>query len=521
LTWKYGLSSIALTYVLYCFLTNQPFFSSKLPRYEGPYNVGAIDIEVPVREPRLIHDAVFKGSGEPAFKLDTVLFTLYYPAKHGAKSKKAHHNWVPKPLWLTAVGYAKFARISNFFTDTLFTSVMGILVGGTKIPAEVDIPLIPIPELSQTTLSSRATINGQDPIINEPDEGIDPSTGLPIIIFSHGMASSRTQYSHYLSELASRGYICAAIEHRDGSGPGTQIITSPNTKPINRLHFNRNDVQQNPHSATPNHAITPEEFKRTQLAYREAEILETTHIIHSLNNNPDAATNLATSNSRHEGTGAGLSSGTWTSRLNTSLTILAGHSYGATGALQALKTPSSSSSSKNQPPLFAAGILLDPGKSSGPLNNAISVPILIIHSQSWSASPSTFSPTGRPHFDTVRDIATSLNSRGVPAWFLTSMGTSHASVTDAPIIEPGLMKRVTGASVGGLEGVRGYIGVSEEFGAFLRGKGKGKGKGVLGLGVTGEEFKVGDPGVVVEGRGRWQVHVCPGGKGKGGKGGME
>ncbi|KAJ9652503.1 hypothetical protein H2198_008251 [Neophaeococcomyces mojaviensis] len=500
LTWKYCLSSFAITYFLYCFLTNSPFFSTRLPQYTGPYNVGAIDIEVPVREPRLIHDAVLKDSGEPAFKLDTVLFTLYYPAKHGVKSKKGHHYWVPKPLWLTAVGYAKFANISNFLTNNLFTSLMGILVGGTKISADVDVPLVSSAELLQKGLVPRTTVNEQDPIGHAPDVGTDPGTGLPIIIFSHGMASSRTQYSHYLGELASRGYVCAAIEHRDGSGPGTQIIPSAHsskTKPIDRLHFGLSDVKTNPHSANPGHVIDVDEFKRVQLAYREAEILETTHVVQSLNN-AEAATKVLADNSRLEGKEAGLDEGMWTGRLNTNQTIVAGHSYGATGALQALKPP------HNKKSPFAGGIILDPGKSSGRLNADVDVPILIIHSTSWSASSSIF--YGRPHFDTVRDIATNLNSKGIAAWFMTSLGTSHPSVTDAPLIEPLLLKWTTGAHIDVVEGVRQYVHMSDDFGWFLR---SGERRNLLGMSATSEEYNPDNGKTAEKFRTYWQVHVSP------------
>ena len=150
----------------------------------------AVDIEVPVREKREIHNAVFKKDDTPAFELQTVLFTLYYPITRSVKTRK-HHYWVPKPLWLTAVGYAKVAHISNWLTDNIFTGAMGVLVGSTRTPAEVDAPFVSSEDYLRQ-VAAYVDDYGAKQIVMEGEE-----IGLPIVIFSHGMASRRRDYSEF------------------------------------------------------------------------------------------------------------------------------------------------------------------------------------------------------------------------------------------------------------------------------------------------------------------------------------
>jgi len=125
------------------------------------------------------------------------------------RSQKARHYWVDRPISLIAEGYARFARINNFITNGIFTGSLWLLVGGTTIPAQVDVPL-----QRNSSASRQAADDARTP----------GEKGLPVVVFSHGMASSRTDYSQYCGELASRGYVVAAIEHRDGSGPGTIVM---------------------------------------------------------------------------------------------------------------------------------------------------------------------------------------------------------------------------------------------------------------------------------------------------------
>ena len=151
-----------------------------------------------------------------------MLFTLYYPATKGVISTKPHHLWIPRPLGIVGAGYARFAHISNFVTNAIFTFSLCMLVGSTKIPAQVDVPLHGSPVTIQTPTALGDVVSSDD--------------SFPVMIFSHGFASSRTQYTQYFGELASRGFVVAALEHRDGSGPGT-IIMKDGVASEDRLMF--------------------------------------------------------------------------------------------------------------------------------------------------------------------------------------------------------------------------------------------------------------------------------------------
>lgn len=405
--------------------------------------------------------------------METVLFSIFYPVEKGVKSSVAKHLWISKPLANTAEGYLRFGRVNNFLLNGLTSLALWGLVGGIKIPAQVDAPILLYPKLR-----NEDRIDGYE-VIKPP---------YPVIVFSHGMASSRTDYTQYCSELASRGIIVAAIEHRDGSSPGSVIVNRDGTtKPI--WPMSTSQLQN-----SENIPIQSDDLKRYQLGFRQAEIEETVRILRSINNGEGQS--IFEQNRRKEG----KSLSEFKSLLDFEKVIMAGHSYGATGALQALlRAPSSTLP-------FAGGIALDPGKSSGPLNSNITVPLLIIHSNSWSRSHSVF--YGRPHFDVVRDIAQGVLKKGIPAWFLTSLGTSHPSVTDAPLIEPLLLSWTTGATIDVKEGVREYFRVSGEFLEVLRG---GKRLGILNEEVTHTEYDVVNDKrkmpLNVELAKYWQIHV--------------
>ncbi|UKZ81443.1 hypothetical protein TrVFT333_009215 [Trichoderma virens FT-333] len=419
-SWRYAVVVLVSAYALLCLARGVPLLASPLPAYSGPYHVGAVDVEIALDSPRRVSETVFKDGGRPAFEHKTTLFTVYYPVDKDAREHRRRHDWIARPIGLTAAGYAKIIHANNFIVRPIFTFALWIIAGGITIPAKVDVPLLGAPDA-------------------EP---------FPVMVFSHGDASSRTDYTHFVGELASRGYVVAAVEHRDGSCPGT-LMRIKGQDDLQLLAFKEAELLSDPPMDTAR-------YKHEQLAFRDAEILDTVNILRAINSGK--GDDIFSRNSRSEGSHLR----DWAGRLDFCNLAIAGHSFGATGALQALKHAPSDINPA------VGGIIFDPGKSSGPLNAVIDVPLLIVHSNTWSKQTSVF--YGRPHFDTVKDLALSVLKR-IPShssWFLTSIGTSHPSVSDAPLIEPLLLSWTTGAALNTREALREYVRVADDFWHFLR-----------------------------------------------------
>lgn len=468
-TFKYALFLCAVFYTAVHLLFDMPLLSRKLPKYSGPHDVGLIDVEIPC-ERRKVADAVFKNTREPAFELETVLFSFYYPTVKGARSREPHHPWVPKPLSLTGEGFARFAHVNNFLTNGVFTFALWMLAGSTTIPAEVDVPL-------HGATNSFRGYQAEQPL---DDYGLPE---FPVIVFSHGMASARTSYTQWCGEMASRGFIVAAVEHRDGSGPGSFIIPEKGVKkPL--FHITANMLDPQPEVG---------ELKAMQLAMRQAEVEEVVRILRSINSGHGAE--VFKNNTRMEGQDLDAFKG----RLNMDRMILGGHSFGATLALQALKD------APNEARPFQGGLMFDPGKQSGPLNEDINVPIVIVHSQSWSAKHSMFH--GRPHFETVKEIARKIiDDRRKFAWFVTARGTTHPSVTDAPLVEPRLLAWATGSTIEAREGLLQYVKISKQFMHYLE---TGHRQSILTEPPTHPEYDQKIKDVYPKVAKYWQIHMSP------------
>ncbi|XP_004590479.2 platelet-activating factor acetylhydrolase [Ochotona princeps] len=142
------------------------FDQTKIPKGSGPYPVGCTDL-------------MFNYSDEGTF------LRLYYPAQ-----QEDHHDtlWIPNKEYFW--GLSKFLR-----TNQVFGNILSLLFGSMTTPA--------------SWISSVRT-----------------GEKYPLIIFSHGLGAFRTIYSAIGVDLASYGFIVAAVEHRDGSAAATYYFNN-------------------------------------------------------------------------------------------------------------------------------------------------------------------------------------------------------------------------------------------------------------------------------------------------------
>jgi platelet-activating factor acetylhydrolase len=439
-----------------------------LPPYSGYYDVGIIDLEMPLEQPLQFSTTTITKTGEPAFQIETSLCSIFYPSETDATPSKPKHPWVPKPTALYGEGYARLAHMDSLTAKHLFTLGVSMLVGGHKIRAEVDVPL-----------------HGPAPNADEKPIDTPENVGLPkfpLVIFSHGTASTRTGYTHFCGELASRGFLVVAIEHRDGSGPGSLVMGGDTTKYVPYI----TEDMLSPQPKTP-------KLREIQLAMRQAEVREAVKILKSIDDGRGA--DIRYLNTRNEGeTLRG-----WKHRIDFSRMTIAGHSFGATLALQMLK----GAPSPDLP--FNGGIMFDPGKASGPLNAEVGVPILVVHSQAWSSKHTIFH--GKPHFEVVKNLVQGVKDRVNAAWFLTFNGTAHPSITDAPAINPKTLSWVSGTTMNGCSAIEEYAKVSVNFLTYL---GTGGVTGILKEAQSHPAYSECTRTIADRERAkRWQVHVSP------------
>jgi platelet-activating factor acetylhydrolase len=267
--------------------------STGLKALTGRFAVGFVDVEWEDSEGLVGSEEGQEKEGLMSKEIPFVLARIYYPTaasvKEAAQEPKTEEDnsfgtWIPSSHYFPGYGY--FIRL-----PTLVSSGIGrLLAGNVRIWAKEGLPLVSVEE------------SGKEK--------------LPVAIFSHGIAGIRTTYSTLCCEMASRGIIVVALEHRDGSASMT--------------------IDQKgkvfPYQAGPsglNLPLIDYDYRAAQLRYRNREMLSTVKFIESIDRTGDFNSIVVTSSSLPQILGQ------FKERILLERLILTGHSFGASTCLMA------------------------------------------------------------------------------------------------------------------------------------------------------------------------------------------
>ncbi|KAI1414911.1 platelet-activating factor acetylhydrolase [Hypoxylon sp. FL1857] len=406
-----------------------------LPDYAGPYSVGMMEIEVPVREPRTF--SRIKRNHMHALRLDTVLFSIFYPCDASSyasnKKKPSKATWLPRPRALTSKGYAKFFSVPHLPV----TAYIAATTMFTKLPAFRNAKLADNHAAAAPRPSS--STHSQDTITESGDD----KPRFPVIFFSHGLGGSRTCYSAVCGELASNGFVVVAMEHRDGSGARSYVNIPPTDKLAADLDidntnsrryykvdyiFPRDNAQDtSPHSAQG----VDTELRHAQIQMRMSEVEEAYYVLELLNNgqgdlvhknNLRKKGNVGSSSKGLEGVGWSE----WEGRLLLRNVTAMGHSFGGATTVEIVRE-------SERFPYISQGILLDAWGQATPkagevTHQVLCKPLLAINSEAFMHWPE--------NFKRLSDIVKDARDGGAPCWMMTIKGSTHLSQTDFAVLYP-------------------------------------------------------------------------------------
>ncbi|ORZ32084.1 platelet-activating factor acetylhydrolase [Catenaria anguillulae PL171] len=323
--------------------------SPKFPALSGPLPVGITDIEWAHAFPAVGHPD--RTNYKLATDVESLLVRVFYPAdpEQVAQGKTTHPKWLSSS---EAQGYGDFVRMPSLIAKP----IMSAAFFGTKVPAHLHARLSP-PIASQC-----------------------PAT-LPVVVFSHGLGGCKSTYQYFCSDLASRGLVVLAVEHRDRSACISVESTAPNAASTRTFNYQRMSLDSPP----PPEVVAT---RHAQVAHRVTEVMRTVDLAVRLQagNVPDNWLAGAPSPSPFAG---------FKGRLDLDNLIMAGHSFGAATSIATLQDQherESSSTSSPAPaeakPRFMTGLLMDPWMMPIDFKRPVSVPVLISSSETfhWRAN---------------------------------------------------------------------------------------------------------------------------------------
>ncbi|KAF7967532.1 hypothetical protein HWV62_31495 [Athelia sp. TMB] len=369
-----------------------------LPDYGGPFPVGVCDIEVPVKSQTFgtFTHKDFPGA-DAGLAMDTVLFSMFYPADAG--SSKDQVVWFPK-LTQTIDGFLRMAqRQPNIWYRMLAYPIAAAAIYGTTFPAKPNAPL-------------RAPPASEDPA--------NPSKNWPLMIFSHGVGCSRLMYSAFCGEMASRGFVVCAIEHRDGTSPSSTIVNEDGeTKKLDWLQWSDLDW--------PDMKTQPEDdtiLRHEQIKMRVAEMEEVLKIMtaFSRGENPPKTSPHAPD----------FNWSAWRA-VETNKPVIAGHSLGGCAAIAAAADTGYE---------FSSVLAFDPAiQRLEPWSRPIPAPLFCVNSEEF---------INQEDFGRLAALAKYAHSSSI----FSTAGTTHPSFSDVFVILPSYVNKLTGLKADAAEVVR-------------------------------------------------------------------
>jgi len=322
--------------------------------------------------------------------------------------------WFPK-LAQTIDGFLRMAkRNPNALLRTLTYPVAAAAIYGTTFPGEPD-ALLRLPsepsEPPAPSSSAGPNLNTSSPTNPASAPAQNAAKKWPLMIFSHGVGCSRLMYSAYCGEMASRGYVCCAIEHRDGTSPSSRIVTADGrAKNLDWLQWS--DL------VWPELEVQPTDdtcLRHEQIKMRLAEIEE---VIKAMRKIGDGENITRTSiNSPN------FDWNRWRSALDTDRPVMAGHSLGGSAAIAA------AADSRFD---FSSVIAFDPAiQRLEPWSASISSPLLVVNSEEFVKS-------------TDFERLVNLLKFAKESYVFSIAGATHPSFSDVFLILPSYINRLTG-----------------------------------------------------------------------------
>ncbi|KAI6158244.1 platelet-activating factor acetylhydrolase [Pisolithus tinctorius] len=374
-------------------------FSRTLPRYSGQYRVGVRDVEISIPKQSFGNFKHKSMPNEVGITIDTAMFTLFYPTE----SNENDHRivWFPR-LRQTVEGLMKMSNTCNRFYKYMAYAGAAVVTWGTTFPG----------------------------IPNAPLKALPGSAKWPLLLFSHGAGSSRLMNTSFCGEMASRGFVVAAIEHRDGTGPHARITNANGEESdFSWIHWNDLDWID-----LPEQPLDDTMLRRVQLEVRLAEVQGVlAGLQKAARREPFASTGHRYS-----------SSSNWDEWdcVEVDAPVMAGHSFGGSLAMAAAADSRFS---------FSHIVVFDPAtKRLQSWNGRITVPLLAVSSEEFSAGA---------EFSMLRYMLS-----GVPQHKVHVIpGSSHPSFTDVFLILPDYVNRMMGLAIDPVYVINVTVGKTKQF----------------------------------------------------------